>query len=232
MQLMEPQKSRAGIGPFIVSIFVSLAVAFFLTLPKYNQYQLARTAVENNKKTLAQINNQKSQISQLYEKVQANGDSIQKIDLAIPSKPDVPQIYAYIEGLSKSVNLTIGTLQAVDENEITDQGSVPGLSAAAGGAKAPGAVTLSQSGSASGGLSAKPAGPGKGSGVADLGLPGGVGAIDINLEVTGSYQNFVGFLSKLQNSLRIIDAQSVSVASTEGKTDLTFTVTLKTYYQK
>lgn len=215
---------------------LSIALGFFLVLPKYHAYGDAKTAAVNNQTTLEDTKKQVELVSKLFDKVKSSADDLKRADLAVPPKPDVPEIYAYIETLTKSVNLVLNTVQATDESQAPDQNTASG---SAGANPAAGAISLSPTNiSATGGASLPGAIGQIAGGVARLSkntssfANNNLGAIDINLQVTGSYANFTSFLSKVQNSLRIMDVQNVSIAANQGKTDLTFVVSLKTYYRK
>ncbi|GAC1413065.1 MAG: hypothetical protein NVSMB66_3970 [Candidatus Doudnabacteria bacterium] len=236
MQLTAVQKSKSGIGVFVISLVISAALVFFLVLPKYREYTDSKTAAANNQNTLNDTQKQDMLVSKLFDKVKNSADDLKRADLAVPPKSDVPELYAYVESLAKTANLTLTTIQTTDESEAPD---LAGASAAGSSNPKTGAVSLSPTNlTATGGASLPGAsgqllgGLGGASKSSPLVASGNLGVIDINLTVTGTYSNFTAFLSKLQNSLRLIDVQSVSVASAEGKTDLSFIAALKTYYQK
>lgn len=57
------------------------------------------------------------------------------------------------------------------------------------------------------------------------------GSILVSFKTTGSYENFLAFLEKLEQSLRIVDVTALSFKSTDtGLYD--YSVTLKTYWLK
>ncbi|MDB4939848.1 MAG: hypothetical protein JWO40_273 [Candidatus Doudnabacteria bacterium] len=210
MQLTPAQKSRSGVGLFLICIILAVVLTFFLVWPKYGQYKDSLAAKDNNQQSLDLIKSQQAQVTTLYSKLQASSADLKKIDVAIPTGVDIPAVYAYLESMAQSLNLGSITLQGKDENEVLDQGNVVGVS----GAPVSGGPTSI------------------GTGAPKSNLPASLGAIDLTMTVTGSYQNFVTFLGKIQNSLRLIDVQSIDVTSSEGKPDLSFSIAMKTYYQK
>jgi Tfp pilus assembly protein PilO len=60
-----------------------------------------------------------------------------------------------------------------------------------------------------------------------------VQAVKVNFRVTGTYPAFKTFLLRVENNLRIMDVNSVRVqGSTVGEENLSFTISLTTYYQQ
>jgi Tfp pilus assembly protein PilO len=65
--------------------------------------------------------------------------------------------------------------------------------------------------------------------------PNTIQYIDVNTELTGSYEAFKEFLLRVQGSLRLIDLLDVAVTAAEGEADprlLNFSINFRTYYQK
>jgi hypothetical protein len=205
MQLTPLQKTKSGLGTFIICLILSVALGFFLVVPKYSAYSDAKKINAENNANLEDLKTKQNMLDDMFVKVQEKTSQLDAADEAIPDKPDVPEVYAYIEALTKSVNLTIGTIQVVDTNEDPSEEQA----GAASNASIPVDPTVKSS-------SISPT----------------IGVIDINLQVSGSFNDFVSLLGKLQKSLRLIDVQSINIASADGRDGLAFIVSMKTYYQK
>ena len=212
MQLTIEKSKTSSYGAFAACLILGLLILFFLAMPKYGDYKNAKNKAEGTQQTLDQIKQQQQTVNDLLAKLKAKSSDLQKVDLALPDTADIPDFYAYMESLAKSENLTINTIQAKDE---ADQPANAGSTGTNGGT-APVSAAAGMTGA-----TAKTST-----------LPPTLGKIDMDLQVTGSLDNFISFLGKLQNSLRLIDVQSINIAAAEGKSDLTFITSLATYYQK
>ncbi len=62
--------------------------------------------------------------------------------------------------------------------------------------------------------------------------PFGIQSVDLSFVVTSSYPNFVLFLQRLEQSLRLVDVRSVSFTPTDTSNVYDFSVTLRTYWLK
>ncbi len=204
VSIKKPQPGN-GVGIFILCLLASLAAIFFLALPKYQEYSLVKAKAAASKNALELLKTQQQKVNDTLSKLQENSNGLQKIDQALPNQPDIPAIYAYMETMAKSLNLTLSAIQATDESDLTDSAQTLGVGAG-----------ITKNG-------VKP--------VIPAGTPSNVGTIDVSMQVKGLYSDYVNFLSKLQNSLRLIDVKSIDVNS-DGKGALTFITTLKTYYLK
>lgn len=206
MQQLTPLKTKApvssGIGTFIVCVILSIAVIFFLVLPKYQQFGQSRAKAKEAKAVTENLKKSQATLNELLVQMNQKKDSLAKVSLAIPTNPDIPEVYAYLETMSKSLNLTLSGVQATDEAEEAEQQALAGI---APSAKAKAAPPVDN---------------------------GSLGVIDVNLQVAGTLKDYISFLGKLQNSLRLIDVQAVNVTAEEGKPNLKFLTSLKTYYQK
>jgi Tfp pilus assembly protein PilO len=55
------------------------------------------------------------------------------------------------------------------------------------------------------------------------------GAVEFGFSVSGGYDVFVAFLKDVERSLRILDLNSITVSTTENKTDYNYRISLRTY---
>jgi Tfp pilus assembly protein PilO len=65
--------------------------------------------------------------------------------------------------------------------------------------------------------------------------PQSIQVLDLDFDVTGTYEAYKEFLLRVQRNLRISDIISMNVTGADGATDtgtLKFTLSLRTYYQK
>ncbi len=208
MQLTVQKPQSSGYGTAIICFILAIVAFFFLLLPKYSAYKDAKAMANNSQASLEEIKQEQQAVNDLLAKLKAKSSDLQKVDMALPNNASIPDFYAYIESLAKSVNLNISTIQAKDETETPSASATPNPTgvtpAAAGTAAASQVKTLSPT----------------------------IGKISMDLQLTGTLESYTSFLAKLQNSLRLIDVQSVNIAAAEGKSDLTFITNLASYYQK
>lgn len=85
-----------------------------------------------------------------------------------------------------------------------------------------------QKASAQSGLSLKTISPSLNASAEKEGGGGVIKEMRVNLTVSGSYSDFMGFLSFLENSARLIEVENISFASSE-KSPLSFNLTIKTH---
>ena len=58
------------------------------------------------------------------------------------------------------------------------------------------------------------------------------GIITLDFNITGEYNNFLSFLSEVEDSLRITDIKQLSIEPGDNVNNYTFTITLDTYWLK
>jgi Tfp pilus assembly protein PilO len=93
-----------------IILFSTLLFAFFLTFPEYsNLKDLEMNLAQKKAEYLAQFEYY-SEIANAYATLQTRKEDIQKIDDALPSKPDFGQLVYYYQGKAKDSGLVLRNL--------------------------------------------------------------------------------------------------------------------------
>lgn len=223
MQLRAPSQLRRNSNPglFIASIVLSFLLLAMLIWPKFATLRANRSTLANAKADNQKLVQAKAKVNQAINDLRTNSSDVERLNQAIPDHNSPSELYALIETLALSANLKLGSLQVVDSTK---------------GATATAPVATGGTGPAN----TPPGGTGPatptGSGPANAGsqvLPSVIGTTELNIEVVGTIEGFNQFLASLENSLRVIDVQSIDVSAVkERQGQLSFRVGLKTYYQK
>ncbi len=212
-----------SVGVFIVCLILSIVAIFLLLLPKYHAYTEAKDKVVNAQKIVDDLKKQEAGVLVSMDKLSKRKNDLNRLDEAVPSKPGIPEMYAYIEGMAKSLNLDLVSMSGIDEAEAAAAAANGGPGVATGPATAVSGTGASQSEGA--GVSVVPGSS----------LPigaGPLGVITFAIKVDGRSTDFIGFLGKLQNSLRLIDVQSIDIDGGDKNGTLSFMINFKTYYQR
>jgi Tfp pilus assembly protein PilO len=221
MQIL--QKTNYGVGKFIVTTGIALLVFIFLVLPKFSEFRTNSQNLKLERNLEEKLRAEDIEITKRLATLEGKKDGVALLELAIPSTPDIPDLYAHLETLVKTSNLTMTAVQAVDQTKT-------------GSALPPRTPLLNASGAAAqrelSGEAEQTVTVDAGSLTSLTSAPSpSLGVVTVNVEAIGDMNGYKQFLSGLETTLRIIDVQSVEInESDEGK--LRFRVVLKTYYQK
>jgi len=197
--------SEASMG--LVNTFLVLVIflgGWMMLRPEYNDLKQVRIEADT---VLVELNTKKETIKQINELV-SNYDSLREdflaLEKAIPSSPRVPQLLANLEELTIQGGMVINEM---DVTEMTEQDLKNTMQATDPAATA-----------STGGLGDKP-----------LLIP-----IKIDLKVTGSYENFLTFLTSIEKNIRLLDVKILNIEPGEGEnaTQPTFDFVIETMYQK
>lgn len=204
MDSLQPKKNTNSIGTFIVTFILTILVLLFFAYPKYKDYSAAVAAHATVAEDLQKVKDQQAALENVFGKMNDSRPDLDKVNVAIPDKPDIPDLYALVETQAKSAGLTLTSVQAGDEADKIDN-NVSTVIVGAG-----------QSQSDAGPSSPSPT----------------LGVVDLNMQVSGTLDGYAQFLRGMQQSLRLIDIQSIDISADPDKGTLTFRTVLKTYYQK
>ncbi|TSC66436.1 MAG: hypothetical protein G01um101477_93 [Candidatus Doudnabacteria bacterium Gr01-1014_77] len=207
LPLSNANSTKTNLATFAITLILTILIAIFLLFPKYGTYKAAKDAMSNAQSSLDSTLDKQKTIDGLIEKMKSDSEELQRVDYAIPDKPDISTVYALIETQAKAAALSLGATQAVDLTDQIDTSTIVGVGN--GTSMTPGAKTQQNK------------------------LPSAtLGAIDVNFTVTGSLEGYVSMLQGIQRSLRLFDIQSIDLTSDSEKKVITFKTTLRTYYQK
>lgn len=128
MQLLA--KKKAGLGIFILTIIVAIALLIFLVWPKFADWRAKNALAKSTRNSLVTLNAQRDEVKESIRKMNSPETDLARLNAALPTTPDVSSLYAHLEILAKSSNLLITAVQATDENDIESPGfgnvAVPG----------------------------------------------------------------------------------------------------------
>jgi Tfp pilus assembly protein PilO len=216
MQIL--QKTNYGLGKFLVTAVLAVLILMFLVIPKFGDYRSMRAELKAEQDLEKRLQAEDVEITKRLQTLQEKKDGVALLEMAIPSDPSIPDLYAHLETLVKTSNLTLTSIQAVDQTKTESRapGSARSMQGFPGleGEDAQ-SVTVD-----SGELNSMTSAPAP-----------NMGVVTVNMDAIGDMNGYKQFLTGLETTLRIIDVQSVEV-NTDEQGKLRFRVVLKTYYQK
>ncbi len=204
MELLKVQQKNS-IGIFAVTTLLAIVVLFFLTYPKFSDYNNLSAERKANADSLQAIQNQQQQVNVIFAKMQQSQTDLSDLDLALPNQPNIPDLYALIENQAKYAGLNLTSVQAIDLSDPANKDKV---------------------------LAAAPGSDATGSQKAPPPLSPTLGQVSVNLQLIGDLNGFTQFLKSIQQSMRLVDVQSVDISTDAEKKIMTFNLVLMTYYQK
>lgn len=113
---------RSSLISFLIFL-VSLTLGFVFVWPEFNKtdaLKSEKTTQENQRENLKDILANIDELSAKYESAQ---DDIDKLKLAIPSEPQIPELLIQIEDLVKSNGLVLGNIGFTLEGPTAEEGS-------------------------------------------------------------------------------------------------------------
>lgn len=115
---------RSSLISFLIFL-VSLTIGFVFVWPEFNKTDILRsekTSQENQREYLKDIVANIDELSAKYESAQ---DDIEKLALAIPSSPQVPELLIQIEDLVKGNGMILGNIGFTLEGSTTSEEASP-----------------------------------------------------------------------------------------------------------
>lgn len=236
MQLTQPQpnsKQKPSIGLFLLYIFVAAALIIFIGYPKYSDYRTVSTHLTADTQALAQTQASAAEVQKEIGSLQAA--DVSKISAAIPSSPNLPDLYAQVESLANAATVHLVSIQGIIDSEGDDSSN----GAIGTSLSSPTTAAVQTQTDSSG--NPIPAGP-----IKVPTVPSSLGTISLNVDVSGSYSAVQQFLSSLYTSLRIVTVQQtvmstgksgaqtggVGATSANAPTSIDLKVQMQTYYSK
>jgi len=202
-----PKKRGPDWATGSIMLMLAIAAIVFYDLPKFSSMRANRSAVQDLQNQLSVLNQQRSDVNNAISQIDKNQSTLQQVDLAIPDKPQLADIFAHLEVLAKSSNMTLSSVQADDP---TLQPSTDNPAAAA--------QAQAQADQAQANQTNKSPSP-------------TIGLVPVRIELRGTITSLQSFLAALEQSLRLIDVQQINIIQGDNSS-LTFDIDLNTYYQK
>ena len=182
----------------IILSLAGLAVILFLDVPGVQSVLQLRTDIETQKQALIDKQDLFTRISKLSEAYKENKDNIDKMEMILPAKEDVPNLLVQVESLVFEQGLILNKLEL----------SAP--TQESGGKAITPEEIMAQKNSTTKGYK----------------------VLNINLGFTGDYSALKNFLKAVEENIRLIDVEVISIApESEGMGIFKFDLSLKTYYQ-
>jgi Tfp pilus assembly protein PilO len=176
------QRTEYGAGKFIAAIVVGVLIFVFLANPKFTDYRERAKQLKADTELETKLRSEDKEITRRLAELETREDQVKLLEAAIPDKAGIPDLYAYLETLIKTSNLTLSSIQAVDATAAKE----------ADGATPTDAVVVS---------SEVPQAPSP-----------SLGVIMVNLELKGDINGYKQFLGAIEKSLRIMDVQTVEIS--------------------
>lgn len=185
----QSQPKKRNITIFLLCLFVSVALAIFLTYPKYSDYTQAKQTLAAEQASLSSVQDDQKKIDAILPTL--NGSDFSKVQIAIPSTAVPTDIYADMENLTKAANVKLTSVQAVIDDTSAAAPDAAAATSADGIPVAPPTVTVPP-------------------------VPSSLGTISISVDVGGTYSQIQNFMKSVYSSLRIITIQELSITTGTG----------------
>lgn len=108
------QRTQYGVGKFIAAIVVGVLIFVFLANPKFADYRNKAKQLKADTELEARLRAEDEEISRRLAELETREDQIELLEAAIPGDANIHDLYAYLETLVKTSNLTLSSIQAAD----------------------------------------------------------------------------------------------------------------------
>ena len=131
MPLIE-SKQNPYTNTIVVLVFTLLiagAAVFFLVLPQLKTKNANQDILDQKRVKTTELESLASKAKQSFASLEKNREVVERIDLAIPGKPNRTEMYAHVESLARSANMSLSMIDIPDVQLNSDAGA-PQASAA------------------------------------------------------------------------------------------------------
>lgn len=97
----------------VVSIFIFVAILFFLDLPAYNQFTSFREEIKSNKEFLQEKEELVAKVSQLKQVYESRKNEFDKVYYTLPLGEDIPNLIVQLEALAAENGLLLKSITFV-----------------------------------------------------------------------------------------------------------------------
>ena len=95
----------------IIALAISIILGVFLFFPQYQDYEKAKTGLEQAKITFANQDHYVQELRATGKKIEENQDIIAKLNEALPTHRDIPSFINFSKELSKSNGVTLDSIK-------------------------------------------------------------------------------------------------------------------------
>ena len=120
-------KSDKFMPKFLVSVvclLVSIAVGAVLDWPRYKDLKAARAGIAQKQIDIKYADEKAAGLAEIEEKLAGFTEELEKIDSALPSDPDLPSLFLFLEAAAEKDGLRMGEFPSVS---MPADASRPGL---------------------------------------------------------------------------------------------------------
>lgn len=123
------ETTKQSIAIFVITLLFAATIFVIntLTLDAYNNYQLSRIKIQENKETLIEIANYKTLANELTAKYQSIGGDFTKIRMALPSSPQFAELIGTIDSIARTTTVNVSSMafreietMSQDQNKLKD----------------------------------------------------------------------------------------------------------------
>lgn len=198
----------------IAIVYIMAAVMIWgLVLPEYGTFSQTQAAADVAREELQKIQEIKGRLSGLNQEYQAKREEIEKVFSVLPAKEEIPSLLVQIEALSGQNGMILKGIDFQEDSSRTQGGQV------------------SQSS-----LQNEMAGNGLPAENLQAAAAISVKKMPVSLSLEGSYVSLVNFLKAVENTLRLMDVESLDFQEAKSQSGserggFSYTVNLMVYYK-
>ena len=119
-----------------IAFLLALVVIILYILPKYSDWQSNKSAALAIQQQIDSLNLEKTSVLASINTINTNQTNFNLVNLAIPSKPQLSDVFAHLEVLAKSSNLALSAMQGNDPT-LTPDATAGQANTVAGAASSP-----------------------------------------------------------------------------------------------
>jgi len=215
--------------PVLILIITFLA-GFFLVKPAVIDVLNLRAQVKQKKATLQARQDDLQILNELEQRYQSVMSSLEKTDIALPSEDKLPELLVQMENLAVENGLILSSLNFEAGEDGMSEEQTPGSPSPNFGSLRQAEEMMMEQDMAM--MEAEEPGMVMPSFIAMLNS-GPVQSLPIQINVSGSYNNFKNYLTGVENNLRLINIDSIDFTSPQeqGQTLYDFQIKAQVYYQ-
>lgn len=108
----------------LICLLVSFGLGFGILYPKYQEIKFLRFEISQKETELRYKEEYFSNLSQISEKLKGFGDSLAKIDSAIPQVVSLPSLFDFLQKISSQSGLLLRKLSPVSGRYLTEKSEI------------------------------------------------------------------------------------------------------------
>jgi Tfp pilus assembly protein PilO len=191
----------------LINLIISLVLIFIFIDPLWTSVKALKAETIKQEQKIAKIENLLAKVEQQEREYQELKEQADKILLALPEKEDIPYLLVQFESLASTSGLLLESIGFGTLNEEDKKSS----------RSKTGSVSLNSGASQKSSV--------------------GFSKLPFDISMVGSYEALKGYLSALENNVRLMDINTISFSAQQGDQETAgwgvfqFSLGLSVYYQ-